>query len=636
MAKGFLLLLFVVSTLLGCSVGVPLPGLHPNTYKPSDKLVVQAVKMTSNRAQYPKDYYSLKFCEPEDLNREPENLGEILLGDRVENTPYIVKTDLAAVNCKSVCTIRATVDDLANFADAIEEEYRVHWLLDGLPSAVKKASLSPSGRPIDIYQAGFSLGKHPPPDKDKAEDDGKKLSVVLHNHVVMTILWHKPDNEEGIRIVGFEIDAQSIAHTSKGNDSCSMATQNPLYIPRPAKDPMNITFSYSVQWMRSDIKWAYRWDTYLKMVDTQIHWFSIVNSLMIVVFLTGMVAMIMMRTLRADLRRYNQMDAQELEEAREEYGWKLVHGDVFRVPQRPMLLAVCVGSGVQIFCMLLVTMVFAILGFLSPANRGALMTAMVSLFVLMGVFAGYSSARLYKSFHGQKWHKCTLLTAIAFPGVVFIIFALFEILLVAVGSSGAVPIGYFFALILMWFGVSVPLVFLGAYFGYRRPLTEPPVRTNQIPRQIPVQVWYMHPVCAVLMGGILPFGAVFIELFFIMTSIWLHQFYYMFGFLFIVFLVLVVTCAEISIVLCYFQLCSEDYNWWWRGFLTSGISGVYMMVYSVFYFFTRLNVNQVVSAMLFFGYSFIMSLSFGLLTGCIGFYACLWFVRTIYSYIKVD
>jgi Endomembrane protein 70 len=69
-------------------------------------------------------------------------------------------------------------------------------------------------------------------------------------------------------------------------------------------------------------------------------------------------------------------------------------------------------------------------------------------------------------------------------------------------------------------------------------------------------------VFSVLIGGILPFGAVFIELFFILTSMWLHQFYYLFGFLCLVFIILIITCAEITIVLCYFQLCSEDYHWW--------------------------------------------------------------------------
>ena len=37
----------------------------------------------------------------------------------------------------------------------------------------------------------------------------------------------------------------------------------------------------------SDIVWASRWDTYLAMSDVQIHWFAIVNSVVIVLFLSG-------------------------------------------------------------------------------------------------------------------------------------------------------------------------------------------------------------------------------------------------------------------------------------------------------------------------------------------------------------
>lgn len=39
----------------------------------------------------------------------------------------------------------------------------------------------------------------------------------------------------------------------------------------------------------------------------QIHWFSIFNSFMMVIFLTGLVAMIMLRTLRRDYARYTQV-----------------------------------------------------------------------------------------------------------------------------------------------------------------------------------------------------------------------------------------------------------------------------------------------------------------------------------------
>lgn len=58
-------------------------------------------------------------------------------------------------------------------------------------------------------------------------------------------------------------------------------------------------------------------------------------------------------------------------------------------------------------------------------------------------------------------------------------------------------------------------------------------------------------------GGLMPFAVIFIELFFIFKSIWGDQYYYMFGFLALVFLILAMTTVEISIVIIYFSLCSE-------------------------------------------------------------------------------
>ena len=146
----------------------------------------------------------------------------------------------------------------------------------------------------------------------------------------------------------------------------------------------------------------------------------------------------------------------------------------------------------------------------------------------------------------------------------------------------------------------------------------------------------MSPVFAILVGGVLPFGAVFIELFFILSSIWLHQYYYVFGFLMVVLLILIVTCAEITIVMCYFQLCAEDYHWWWRSFLTAGCSGLYLFIYSIYYMFSKMVMTRGVSILLYIGYMLIASYSFTLLTGTVGFLACWFFVRVIYAAVKVE
>ena len=75
---------------------------------------------------------------------------------------------------------------------------------------------------------------------------------------------------------------------------------------------------------------------------------------MMVIFLVGLVSMILMRTLRKDYARYSkdeEMDDME-RDLGDEYGWKQVHGDVFRPASHSMLFSAMIGAGYQVcvFC----------------------------------------------------------------------------------------------------------------------------------------------------------------------------------------------------------------------------------------------------------------------------------------------
>ena len=70
--------------------------------------------------------------------------------------------------------------------------------------------------------------------------------------------------------------------------------------------------------------------------------------------------------------------------------------------------------------------------------------------------------------------------------------------------------------------------------------------------------------------------------------------------------------------------------------MTIGSSGLYMFAYSIFYFFTSLEIEKFVSVIIYFGYMLMGSFAFFVLTGTIGFCACFWFVRKIYSSVKFD
>jgi transmembrane 9 superfamily protein 2/4 len=397
-----------------------------------------------------------------------------------------------------------------------------------------------------------------------------------------------------------------------------------------------ITYSYEVEWVVSDLPWTDRWDVYLVGApNDDLHYFSILNSLVIVLFLTGAISTIMIRTLRKDIAVYNEMDS--LEEGGEETGWKLVHGDVFRPPQNmPMLLSVLVGTGCQIGLAFGMSMLAAILKLLNPLQKGQTLTALIILYVLCGSVAGYVSARIYKFTDQTKWKLNIILTAVGLPGCLVAVFTVLNIFLSFAGAATAVSFLTMIALFLLWVCVSAPLVFIGAFFGLKAEKFEIPTKTNQIARVVPPGAWHVLPTATILMGGILPFGSVCIELAFIMSALWLHQIYYVMGFLLVVLLILAATCAQVAIVLTYLQLCAEDHRWWWMSFFNCASAGFYLFLYSLWFLSSRLDMVGLLPVVVYLTYMGMISICFGIFCGSVGFVSSLWFTRTIYGAVKVD
>uniref|UniRef100_A0A7S0C8R4 Transmembrane 9 superfamily member n=1 Tax=Proboscia inermis TaxID=420281 RepID=A0A7S0C8R4_9STRA len=446
---------------------------------------------------------------------------------------------------------------------------------------------------------------------------------------------------------GFEWDGVSSDGFTKPLDSCPTGrhvTRGDIQENQIIEDGEQILYTYDVMWVESPVRWASRWDVYLTedhMVPAQVHWYSITNSILVVVFLSLLVISILVRSLKRDIAGYNntaQLSDEELEEQIEESGWKLIHADVFRPPQNhPMLFCAFVGSGCQICIASFVAISFSAVGFLNPARRGSLMTSILVFYMLCGVFAGYMSSRFYKCFRGRQWQLCTLFTAVMFPGLCFCIFIFFNTVLAFFHSSGSVPFLDVLLLVFMWCGISIPLVFLGAFFGYKQQVFTFPTVTSTIARAIPEPTsMLLNPKLAMVAVGMVPFAAAYVELFFIMSSLWMDQFYYVFGFTLVVFLILLITTSEVTVLMCYQQLCAENHRWWWFSFITAGSTGLYTFLYSIV-FFQQLNAsNMIITHLLYFGYMFLLSFATFLTTGVCGFLTCFVFTRRIFGSIKVD
>lgn len=624
-------LTIIGAALVASSHAFYLPGAAPHSYHKGEKVELFVNALTPMLAgkedaklksliNY--DYYhpKLRFCGPDGgPKKQPESLGSILFGDRIFNSPYNIKMLEDDSECKTLCTRDVNGEDAKFINDRIREDYALNWLIDGLPAAEMKNDT----RTGDVFfDMGFNLGDNEGPFQNLP---------ALNNHYDIVLRYHRP-SPETYRVVGVLVWPYSIGGLQSGPATCDTRTTERLRLNED--QTQTVRYTYRVMWNESDTPWATRWDNYLHIFDPKIHWFSLINSLAIVVFLCIMVSMILLRSVTRDISRYNAIDVSE--DIQEDWGWKLIHGEVFRTPNNSLLLSIMVGNGAQLCAMVIVTLVFALLGFLSPSNRGSLATVMMVCWTLFGSIGGYVSSRLYATLGGVDRRMNAFLTATVLPTLIFVVVFCLNFFLLVAGSSGAVPFGTMLLIVLMWFGISAPLSAIGSYFGSKHGALKHPVRVSQIPRQIPPAPKYLRPWVAMILGGILPFGAAFVELYFIMSSLFASRAYYAFGFMALTAVVVALTVATVSILFTYFNLCAEEYRWHWRSFMVGGGSAFWVLCYGLVYWASRLSLDSLSGVVLYLGYLFLIVLLDFFVTGTIGFLASYWAVRKIYSSIRID
>ena len=417
--------------------------------------------------------------------------------------------------------------------------------------------------------------------------------------------------------------------------------------PQAAVPQTPISFTYEVHWQPTHISFEQRFSRYLDhgFFEHDIHWFSIFNSFMMVIFLCGLVALILLRTLRNDYARYTQdeddLDFEAHDNGRtDESGWKQVHADVFRRPRFLMLFAALLGTGWQLIVLVVLVIAYA---FTEPYydDRGAVTTAFIGCYAVSSLVAGYKSGAYYHQYFfprpSANWVKTMLLTALVFPSFCFTVGFALNTIAVYYGTMLAIPIGTVIKVLLIWVLVSLPLTVVGTIFG-RHWSGKPnfPCRVSRLLRPIPPAKWYTKTPFLVSVAGVLPFGSIFIETYFVFSSFWNYKFYYVYGFMLLVYAILTMVTFCVAIVVTYFLLNAEDWRWQWMAFVSSGSSAGYVFCYSIYYFFARTNMTGFLQTCFYFGYMAIFCFGLFILCGTLGTASSTAFVRRIYRNIKCD
>eukprot|EP00523_Entomoneis_sp_CCMP467_P007676 CAMPEP_0168730774 /NCGR_PEP_ID=MMETSP0724-20121128/6905_1 /TAXON_ID=265536 /ORGANISM="Amphiprora sp., Strain CCMP467" /LENGTH=671 /DNA_ID=CAMNT_0008777725 /DNA_START=26 /DNA_END=2042 /DNA_ORIENTATION=+ len=625
---------WILLSLLGAGVTLSKP-MDDLTYKKGQEIMLKVNSLTSTQTQVPLDYYHLPVClEASGPRMRQQTLGEFLAGTKLQSSPYKI-SGMVDTTCEKLCQIQLNKGQASNLQRRIHQGYRNNWELGDMPSAVIMSDGEGSPR---RFGGGFPIGFVDPLDEETA---------YVFNHVNMEVLYEDLGNNY-YRIVQFAVEPLSVKHsyTDPGyewNDGSTEGLRKPLATCfrsqplRPSsilqhqvvKPNEAILYTYSVEWetAHDGTHWSNRWETYLTENHTfryKALWQSIAKSLVGLLSLS----VVVLRILMTNLRRKKEEDKP----------WKLLHGDVFRLPvQNSTLLCVFLGSGVQLAVSLFLLLVLAIFKVASQAKTGSIIEGGLVMYSIASVLAGYVSARMHKTLFkpatASRRNQCTRLAAILVPVVVFGAFMFLQAWLCSSRSTACVPPLEVLILVGIWSCVQVPLVYLGAYMGFRKNCGKFPTRTLTTPRVIPQSNF--SPQLMAGAAGLAPFAALYLQVHFLMPSLWLYQYYTAFGVALITMSIALGTSALVAIALVYRQLNAENYQWWWFSFMVGGSCGVWMFLVAILWF-PRLEAQMALTFALYFGYMVLISFGVFLVFGSLSFLASLWFVMKLYSTIEDD
>mmetsp|Transcript_45565 Transcript_45565/g.120395 ORF Transcript_45565/g.120395 Transcript_45565/m.120395 type:complete len:242 (+) Transcript_45565:44-769(+) len=240
-------------------------------------------------------------------------------------------------------------------------------------------------------------------------------------------------------------------------------------------------------------------------------------------------------------------------------------------------------------------------------------------------------------FGGQHWKRTMVYQCLFMPGVVLASFAVINTTAIAYRSTMTVPFKTVILILVLFVVLCVPLHTAGTLLGRRAAADRTfPCRVHHLKRPIPTKHWLFTPAMIVT-AGLVPFGCLFIEMYFILSAVWSHnKIYYVYGFMFAILLLLCLVIVCVSITCTYVLLNAEDYRWQWQSFLCCGATSVYVYFYTIHYFYNSTQMSGFLQTVYYFGTSLNFCIGLGLFCGALGFAGASKFVFLIYSNIKAE
>ena len=630
-------------------------------YNKTDIIKIAVKNLYSHKNQIPYDYQYLNMCTPEKILRPKEGITELLTGQRMSYSNYFIFMNQNET-CNLACIKNFTKEEIKKYEWLINRRYTATYYLDKLPSGVlkKNKDIKVDGISDSVnYFIGIPIGFK------------RNNKYYINNHLVFYIEINEQNNK--YQVVNFFVSPNSANQSSqyecinyeknssiyfneefnnstiKINSIESNDIQNRIFnvleedINRYYEDaefqelqPGNIAFTYDVIFIKSNKSFTSRYDNYFSFKGRRsLRWGNLIISNTLILLLTLIIFFILSRTVKRDLDKYNQSVAIGDNVIIDEYGWKQIASDVFRPPIHQKTLCAFIGTGFQIFWLIVTSLILYLIGLVKPEIRLKMVETIFICLIIFSIISGYVSTFIYRNNGGKDWVKNSIVTAMLCPIISLFVLGVIKILLALEQSNAGFKISQMALLVFILFFISSPLVFVGTLLALMGNNIKYPCKVNALPTAIGEKPWYLHLQYISWFIGIIPFFTFFIEFVYLLRSLWSFQVYYIASYFSLSLFFSIILTSEISIIFVFINLCYGDHKWWWKSFFVSASPALYVFIYSILYFF-HIGLTRFSAVVIYFLIMILISIIIALVLGSLGTLITFRFIFYIYSRIKVD
>jgi transmembrane 9 superfamily protein 2/4 len=609
---------------------------------------------------------------------------EALHGDAIYQDDSMSIQMLQDVYCGQLCVIQ----DYNMISDAISQDLRYNWIVDGMPVAVRHETQSD----VSIrYWGGVPVGTT---GGDNLNDGRFSLANTddkfLYNHYTIEILYWE-SSPGNYRILRTTVQPFSIEHTVQQWNiwpavpminpilSCKDRSQrihthyNLLNGTNPLKVPANgpVLLTYDVIWTRFDQAAnnnpsLSRWNVFLQMDDAvpmSVPAFGLAVALVVNAFLLFVLCSWVARDLGyKPLMTVMAQDAETSDQRKEMELWPLSRR-LFYVPRYSLVLCFLSGTGGQLFLSGFCWVVFFRCGVINQSLGYLILTPVVVLYVFASPFGGYITGRMAGMFY--RTQRGALIasgcTATILPLVSMAVMQLVYDTFPNQLSPAYHVLAHAFPIMLVWLFCIIPLTLIGGYYGHKHgPWNNFPISKSASTRyhddsrpeqdldedndrsQCAVSTRrfltkYRLP-CLFLIGGLPPMICSFVEYAYgVAGPVYNGYFSNIRSFSISSFILFNTAIACVAGIAYYRQIRSlHHYHWWWASFTVGASSGFYVFLLSISWLGIGASGRDVTGGMFaaYFLWFVFCSSAVGIMSGFIAVFGIMIFTRVIYGVLK--